>query len=769
MSEVLHLRPKTASDENFVVKSLPTFAQNNFRPVASLSICIATPDILGPIRNGGIGTAYAELARALASAGHEVTVLYLLGSYCEQGDISKWVKEYHTQGIILEPLDRRFAPVSGGGVPVECSLSTYFWLRGNHFDIVHFPEWMGLGYFSLQAKRTGLAFSNTTFVVGTHSPSLWHALYNQDNAVDVTLLERDFMERRCVELADIVISPSKYLLDWMRAQGWQLPKNSYVEPNLLGESLDVTHARPSISVNELVFFGRLEKRKGLDLFCNALLLLQARVHKPFQVTFLGKQTRIEGQDSLTYIKALSLPWTFSWQVIDDKERDAAIAYLAQPGRLAVMPSLMENSPYTVLECLMAGMPFLASRVGGIPELIAQDDIEEACFPLRASALADRLARALTVGQKAARASFSPAACRARWVSWHEHAALREKPEDEPLSKIPKVTVCLVHHERPLLLRQAIASLRSQNYSNFEVVLVDDGSQSAAATETLTRLEPEFRELGWKIIRQDNLYLGAARNTAARAAQGDYILFMDDDNVAMPHEIATFIRAAERTNADILTCFLTTFHGLKAPKRDGSLDQIWAPIGDAPVVGVFRNCFGDANALIKRSAFEALGGFTEDYGVGHEDWEFFARASLAGFRLEVVPESLFWYRVQEEGMLRGRTFLPANKLRSLRPYFEALGPQLQNLALFASMAANDERSTGALADEQARLTLEAHWNSRSWRWTRPLRNLVHRMRGLPKEGMPEARTSSEAKQHLANLQGSFWWEITGPLRALRRLL
>ena len=52
-------------------------------PRTPLDICIVTCDIVGPIRNGGIGTAYYSMARTLADAGHRVTVLYALGDYCE--------------------------------------------------------------------------------------------------------------------------------------------------------------------------------------------------------------------------------------------------------------------------------------------------------------------------------------------------------------------------------------------------------------------------------------------------------------------------------------------------------------------------------------------------------------------------------------------------------------------------------------------------------------------------------------------------------------
>ena len=48
---------------------------------------------------------------------------------------------------------------------------------------------------------------------------------------------------------------------------------------------------------------------------------------------------------------------------------------------------------------------------------------------------------------------------------------------------------------------------------------------------------------------------------------------------------------------------------------------WLPLGDAAAVGLFKNCFGDAASLVERRAFEALGGFTEDGGVGHEDWRY----------------------------------------------------------------------------------------------------------------------------------------------------
>jgi len=116
--------------------------------------------------------------------------------------------------------------------------------------------------------------------------------------------------------------------------------------------------------------------------------------------------------------------------------------------------------------------------------------------------------------------------------------------------------------------------------------------------------------------------------------------MDDDNVALPFELSTFVKAAHHSGADILTCFMDCFRGAvsSAPEfRRLFLGGPWS-------AGIFHNCFGDANALVRREVFLDISGFTEDYGVTHEDWELFARAATTGARLEVVPEVLFRYRL-----------------------------------------------------------------------------------------------------------------------------
>ena len=70
-------------------------------------VCIASFDFVGPVRNGGVGTAFTSLGEALAAAGHEVTFLFLAGRWCENRTLDYWIEEYRKKGIKFVPMPER--------------------------------------------------------------------------------------------------------------------------------------------------------------------------------------------------------------------------------------------------------------------------------------------------------------------------------------------------------------------------------------------------------------------------------------------------------------------------------------------------------------------------------------------------------------------------------------------------------------------------------------------------------------------------------------
>ncbi|MBU4609712.1 glycosyltransferase [Achromobacter sp. GG226] len=653
---------------------------------------MVSPDILGPVRNGGIGTACTSLARFLKHSGCDVTILFSQVGY-DPDRSADWISAYSSHGInVVIAMREEYSwdtPTFPDHPALRMSHFVYYWLKVRSYDAVFFMEWQGHGFYAMNAKAAGQAFEKTTFVVQTHSPSLWHDIHNADLSSSPLQAITYFIERKSVELADVVVSPSRYMLNWMRQHGYRLPPACHVLPNLINRKLEKSRAiRQNGLIEEIVFFGRLEHRKGLIQFCDAIDILADLGQTPSTITFLGKFSSLGGVHSGVYIAERSVKWKCRVEFLTELDQNDAVEYLRSGSRLAVMPSVSDNSPYTVYECLTAKVPFLARDVGGVSELVNAADRDAALFNDNPRDLAAQIIRALSERSEAPRLSFSLDRNEELWISELQFIRSKRTPGIKtrlPLhDQFPLVSVCLVHYNRPQYLMQAVESLIRQDYPNFEVILVDDGSTSAEAQEALFTLKPLFVERGWKIRQQTNSYLGKARNNAAGVAAGQYLLFMDDDNVAKPQMLSYFVNAALSSNADVVTAAFDVFSGDSPPNATDVAIERFLPLGDIVSFSIFSNAIGDANSLVRRSTFAEIGGFSEDYGVGHEDFELYLRAVLSGAKFVVCPEPLFYYRRNQVSML-STTNRRANMMRSFRPFLEHLPAGVGELAVLTFSA------------------------------------------------------------------------------------
>ena len=102
------------------------------------------------------------------------------------------------------------------------------------------------------------------------------------------------------------------------------------------------------------------------------------------------------------------------------------------------------------------------------------------------------------------------------------------------------------------------------------------------------------------------------------------------------------------------------------------------------MGSFRNVYGDANALFRTADLRAIHGYEPDRDSTCEDWEAFVKLVNAGYRLDVVPEALFYYRHRPESLLRN-THPYRNQRRVLRQYFrmDAL-PSNERVGLWSAL-------------------------------------------------------------------------------------
>jgi glycosyltransferase involved in cell wall biosynthesis len=281
-------------------------------------------------------------------------------------------------------------------------------------DVVVLHEWRAPGFASLRARLEGGLLQGTVFVTCCHGSTEWlvEAAERAPDDAEAVLIAR---EREAVELSDVVISPSKYLAVWMRDAGWKLPRGVSVVPNASQSSVwgsracQTVHDPQRVRVKRIAFFGRLEDRKGLPEFVAALRRLDPSLLRGVGLSFVGRASEFSEDAVRKLLDAELRRRLSSVEFSSNLSREHALRRLRRSGTLVVIPSKVENAPCVVVECIEEGIPFLASRAGGTPELIAEADAPEVLVAPTAESIGAALGRVLLLGAR--RASPSPSLAR----------------------------------------------------------------------------------------------------------------------------------------------------------------------------------------------------------------------------------------------------------------------------------------------------------------------------------------------------------------------
>lgn len=628
-----------------------------------LRVAIVTEEIIGPVRNGGIASTYYHLAKGLAAHGHEVHVLFLKGPVVQDETPEHWVAKYAEFGVTLHYLEMSEAPL-WGPAPVwqRRYASAYEWLRDQTpFDVVHTSEWRGGLVYALMAKRLGLAFRDTLFVVKTSSPYIWNRHYQMQPITHVDLVAASYAEQKCVELADVVIGGSAHLISFMDRIGYRLPdSNVFVQPNVVDFSNVAVVDRRSgprrthgdvVKSRDFVFFGRLESRKGLELFCSAVDLLHERGEIPDSVTFLGKWGgNLPAQGGLSpedFVNEKAQTWDCPVAAITDKNQPEALSFLCERDRIAVMPSLIENSSMAVYEVLQQRVPFIASAVGGTPELIAEADLEACLVEPTAQALADRMQHALRHGQPIARPRFSNQDNLRTWYGFHARVAelIEQYGRSQAITRLthgvdqPGTPVRTVGYVALVRRGESLDDLVKAFHGEApdHVVL---GFNDTSARAEIDKARCALDELCTKVTVGNCLgqTAGEALNTLVGEQVADVIVVAN--GVAVVPQLG-FFEAARQALEHQPDCLFTTFFAADDV-------TVGMPLGgDVASHALTSRAYGPEMFGMRRLTFASIGGF-EPYearqGIVHE---YITRAADAGHDLLVFPEQLLSWKSAAE--------------------------------------------------------------------------------------------------------------------------
>jgi O-antigen biosynthesis protein len=625
---------------------------------------VVTPDIVGPVKNGGIGTGCYHYARSLANAGRSVDILFT--GPCPLEAVAHWTERYRQLGITflaMAELPGSPQPLFGTHWYSERALAIYKYLRRGHYRCILFQDWHGNGFWTIRAKQMGTDFVDTKIGVIVHSPTKWqNAGMLTFGSSPLDQADLGWIEQEAIAGADFLVSPSLHMVVWLGQNGFALPQHVEICPYTFEDepTADPT-SLPDLS--HIIFFGRLETRKGLHLLGEALRDMSP-LSRPRRVSLLGKHAFVEGRPSEAYIASLAadLP-NVKFSVATDLDYAEALSFIKRTNGLVVMPSTLDNLPLTVVESIVHHIPFIASDVGGIPEIADP----RALFEPTAKSIASALERRGDINFMRLNHLYSASKARDNWltvtsdiISANSQISSEQGKLSAPaLCCLPSgVSICIpfYHHDRylPRLVNSLLATADDQT----QFVFVNDGTPKTDCPlfrYFARRLEP----LGHIFHTQENAGAGAARNKAISLARHERIIFFDSDNVAMPNLVPALMSALTVSGADIVSApFIAVPAMLRQPILEDAL-YYYHPPGGSLSMALIENVLGDTCCITTRAVMNALGGF-ETRRMYTEDWEFYLRAAGRGFRQLVYTEPLFYYTF-EENVRRSQTSDYANRM------------------------------------------------------------------------------------------------------------
>jgi glycosyltransferase involved in cell wall biosynthesis len=194
-----------------------------------------------------------------------------------------------------------------------------------------------------------------------------------------------------------------------------------------------------------------------------------------------------------------------------------------------------------------------------------------------------------------------------------------------------------YNRRDLLIR-TLASVWVQRFTDFEVIVVDDGSTDGTADA----LRSQSGRL--TLLEQANRGPGAARNVGAQRARGDYLAFLDSDDLWFPWTLATFAQVIRDHDAPAVLAARLVEIGTGADPVDARDEAVQAErFADYLAASRTGYAVGAGTAVLRRDEFMKTGGFT-DRRINCEDHDLILRMGTAcGFAQVIRPVTLGWRR------------------------------------------------------------------------------------------------------------------------------
>jgi len=208
---------------------------------------------------------------------------------------------------------------------------------------------------------------------------------------------------------------------------------------------------------------------------------------------------------------------------------------------------------------------------------------------------------------------------------------------------PRVSVVIPSYNCARFLRETLESVFAQTCPDVEIIVVDDGSTDGSK-ELLERFADRVR-----VIHQENQGVSAARNRGIRESRGEFVAFLDADDLWHPEKLEQQLRLFANPAVGLVHCAVEYMDEQNRPLgtnftgRRGRVLKAIALLQGTVVLA------GGSTAVVRREAFDKVGFFDREMSTA-ADWDMWRRIACA-YEIDVVREPLMRYRLRPGSMHR----------------------------------------------------------------------------------------------------------------------
>ena len=539
-------------------------------------------------------------------------------------------------------------------------------------SVIEVQDYSALSYYLLQKKLTGeKLLENIPIIVHLHSPWFETAKFNEEPLYKLPYYWIGQMEKFSIVSADALISPSRFVAKCVkRSLQKDLDIETFPLPTLI-EKRDLAFEKDIFKEKEILYFGRLEIRKGVLPLIEGCIKLWEQ-GEDFVLTLIGSDTDYfpMGMSVGNFIRRKYGKWI-------DKRRlflKPPMRYEKLPEEIkkawaVVIPSLWENFPNTCIEAMSLGQVVLVSEAGGQAEMVDKDGEYGFIFDWKKEGefenklsyiLSLDFDRKIEIGKKAQSRIYNlcdPKSVLDKRIEHFEKiiASYRPKSSFPTVYEVPSfafenrkfnqkkglLSVVIPYYNLGSLLEETLENVLDSSYKNLEVIILNDGSDDKESMETLKRIDRENLP-NVKIVNVQNGGLAKARNEGAKEAKGEFLAFVDADDLVDRSFFEKAINILKRyDNVSFVYSWVEYF---------GNLEDVW-PAYNAEFPYLLAHNMVNANVVLRYEDFMNKGLNKEDMKYGLEDYEMWINILENGGVGVALPEVLVKYRIREDSMYR----------------------------------------------------------------------------------------------------------------------